>query len=85
MLSFVEKKMKLKSAWKGGKAEECAIEVKEVMEITGADTYNVKAKIELDIVCKGLGWMFRARGASTTSRAGLSLMPCLKSLFREGE
>lgn len=47
--------MKPKSAWKGGKAEECAVEVKEVMEMSGDDAHNVKAKIELDIVCKGLG------------------------------
>nr|PNR45789.1 hypothetical protein PHYPA_015560 [Physcomitrium patens] len=61
--------MEPKSQWTGGKAEECAVEVKGVMEMTGEDAHNVKAKIELDIVCKGLGWKFRARGASTASRA----------------
>lgn len=47
--------MKFKSVWKGGKVEECVVEVKEVMEMSGDDVYNVKVKIEFDIVCKGFG------------------------------
>lgn len=51
MLTFFKKKMKSKSTWKGRKAEDCMV---EVIEMIDDDVYNVKAKIELDNIYKEL-------------------------------